>query len=108
MRLLLDEMFPTETARQLREEFDHDAMHVDDLGLRGTDDPEVAAVARAERRVVVTENVVDYAGERDLVLVFVLKRRLPAGGAQANALARLLHRWATANPRPYVGPHWPS
>jgi hypothetical protein len=28
---------------------------------------------------VVTENVADYAAERDLMLVFVLNRNLPAG-----------------------------
>jgi hypothetical protein len=41
------------------------------------------------------------------VLVFVLKRRLPAGGGQAAALAEVLDRWAHTNPDPYVGPHWP-
>lgn len=108
MKLLLDEMFPAEAARQLRDEFGHDAVHVDDLGLRGSDDQQVAAVARANNRAMVTENVIDYAGERDLVVVCVLKRNLPAGGAQAQALAKLLDRWAAANPRPYLGQHWPA
>ena len=108
MKLLLDEMFPAEAAHQLREQFGRDALHVDDLGLRGTDDAHVAAVARAEGRAVVTENVADYAAERDLVLVCVLKRNLPAGGAQAHALADLLDRWAGENPTPYLGQHWPT
>lgn len=105
---LLDEMFPPQAATLLRQSHDRDALHVADIGLGGASDAEVAAAARAEGRALVTENVSDFAGERDVVLVFVLKRRLPAGGAQAAALAALLDRWAGANPEPYVGVHWPS
>lgn len=108
MSLLIDEMFSVAVARQLRDDFGHDAVHVDEIGLGGAEDAEVAQVARAERRAVVTENIADYAGEQDLVLVCVLKRNLPAGGAQANALAQILDRWATDNPRPYLGQHWPT
>lgn len=106
-RFLLDEMFPPEAATLLRQSHDRDALHVAHVGLGGASDAEVAATARAEGRALVTENVSDFAGERDVVLVFVLKRRLPAGGAQAPALAALLDRWAGANPEPYVGAHWP-
>jgi predicted nuclease of predicted toxin-antitoxin system len=108
VRLLLDEMFPSDAARQLHHDFGHDAVHVDDLGLTGADDQQVAEVARAEGRAVVTENVADYAAERDLVLVCGLKRSLPARGAQASALAEHLDRWIRNNPRPYVGQHWPG
>jgi hypothetical protein len=108
VRFLLDEMLPRATAALLRDAFDHDAWHVGEVGLSGTDDAVVATVARSERRVVVTENVSDYAAETDLVLVCVLKRKLPSGGAQARALAELLDRWATDNADPYVGQHWPT
>ena len=108
MNLLLDEMFPSDAARQLRDAFGHDAVHVDDLGMGGVDDRQVAAVARADGRAVVTENIADYAGEQDLVLVCVLKRTLLSGGAQTSALAKLLERWVTENPHPYVGHHWPG
>lgn len=108
MRFLLDEMFPPAAAEHLRDEFGHDALHVVEAGLSGTADTEVAAAARAERRAVVTENVADFAAEQDLVLVCLLKRTLPAGGAQARALAVVLDGWARANPRPYLGQHWPS
>lgn len=107
MRLLIDETFPGAAARQLREDLGHDAVHLWDVGLRGAEDSAVAAVARAEERAMVTENVADFAGEQDLILVCVLKRNLPAGGAQAAAFADLLDRWARANPRPYIGQHWP-
>jgi len=108
VRFLLDEMFPAEAAQTLRDEFDHDAVHVGEVGLAGVADAEVGITARAEKRVVVTENVADFAAEPDLVLVCILKRNLPSGGAQAHALAALLDRWATDNPRPYVGQHWPT
>ena len=107
-RFLLDEMFPPSAAQMLREQSEHDAMHVSEAGLRGAEDAAVAALARAQGSVLVTENVADFAAERDVVLVFVLKRSLPAGGGQAKGLAVLLDRWAAANPDPYVGHHWPT
>jgi hypothetical protein len=107
-RFLLDEMFPPSAARILCEQYGHDATHVSEAGLRGADDPAVAALARTQAAAVVTENVADFAAERDIVLVFVLKRNLPAGGGQAKALAVLLDRWAAANPDPYIGHHWPA
>jgi hypothetical protein len=54
----------------------------------------------------VTENVKDFAAQQDLAVVCVLKSRLPASG-MAEHLARLLDKWATANPHPYLGLHWP-
>ena len=105
---LVDEMFPVAAAEILRTKYGGDAVHVTEIGLRGADDAQVAAAARAEGRAVVTENVADFAAERDLVLVFVLKRNLPAGGAQAAALARILDRWDKDHPDPYLGHHWPA
>jgi hypothetical protein len=104
---LVDEMFPPTAAVLLREKYGHDAVHVSEAGLQAADDAQVAAVARAEGRAVVTENVADFAAERDVVLVFVLKKNLPAGGGQAAALAAALDRWAHDHPDPYLGPHWP-
>jgi hypothetical protein len=101
-------MFPAATAELLRTRHARDAVHVTEVGLRGADDAQAAATARAQGRAVVTENVADYAAERDLVLVFVLKKNLPAGGTQAAALARILDRWAKDHPDPYLGHHWPA
>jgi hypothetical protein len=42
------------------------------------------------------------------LLVFVLKKNLPAGGGQAVALARILDRWDRDHPDPYLGHHWPA
>jgi hypothetical protein len=105
---LIDEMFPIAAAVLLRDTYGHDAVHVAEAGLRAAEDAHVTAVARAEGRAVVTENVADFAAERDVVMVFVLKKNLPAGGGQAAALAKILDRWAQEHPDPYVGPHWPS
>lgn len=104
---LIDEMFSVAVALLLRETYSHDAVHVAEIGLRAADDAQVAAAARAQGRAVVTENVADFAAERDVVLVFVLKKNLPAGGGQAAALAKSLDDWAQAHPEPYLGPHWP-
>lgn len=105
---LIDEMFPTAAAELLRTSYGHDAVHVAEVGLRAADDTLAAAAARAEGRAVVTENVVDFAAERDLVLVFVLKKNLPSGGGQAAALAKILDRWQKDYPDPYLGHHWPT
>jgi len=105
---LIDEMFPSAAAEILRTKYGHDAVQVGEVGLRAADDTQVAATARAEGRAVVTENVADFAAERELVLVFILKKNLPAGGGQAAALARILDRWAEDHPDPYLGHHWPA
>lgn len=105
---LIDEMFPLATSVLLRNDYRHDAVHVGEVGLLATEDAQVAATARAQGRAVVTENVADYSAERDVVLIFVLKKNLPAGGALAPALAKILDRWARANPDPYIGAHWPA
>ena len=105
---LIGEMFPIAAAALLRDTYGHDAVHVAEAGLRAAEDAHVAAAARREGRAVVTENVVDFASERDVVLVFVLKKSLPPGGGQAAALAKVLDRWAQDHPDPYLGPHWPS
>ena len=105
---LIDEMFPAAATEILRTKYGHDAVQVGEVGLRAADDTQVAAAARAEGRAVVTENVADFAAERDLVLVFVPKKNLPAGGGQAAALARILDRWDRDHPGPYLGHHWPA
>jgi hypothetical protein len=105
---LIDEMFPAAAAEILRTKYGHDAVQVSEVGLRAADDTQVAPAARAEGRAVVTENVADFAAERDLILVFVLKKNLPAGSGQAAAMARIVDRWGRDHPDPYLGHHWPT
>ena len=105
---LLEEMFPTGTAMMLRETYGHDAVHVAESSLRGVEGAQVAATARAEGRAVVTGNVADFAAERGIVLLYVVKKNLPAGGGQATALAKIPDRWIQDHPEPYLGHHWPQ
>ena len=105
MRFLVDEMFPPHTCHRLAER-GHDAVHGRDRGVDARPDPEVAAVAAAERRVLVTENVKDFAHVEGVVIVCVLKARLRSHQMDQH-LAALLDAWAKANPKPYVGLHWP-
>jgi Domain of unknown function (DUF5615) len=105
---LIDEMFPAATAVWLRDKYGQDAVHVTEIGLRGAPDARVAAAARTEGRAIVTENVADFCAEREVTVLFVLKRNLPSGGAQAAALAAVLDRWGQEHPDPYLGPHWPQ
>lgn len=105
MRFLVDEMFPPATCGHLTEH-GHDAVHVRDRGLDGRPDDEVAALARAEDRVLVTENVKDFGPRPGLTVVCVLKSRLPASG-MASHLSTVLATWASRDEHPYVGLHWP-
>ena len=86
MRLLLDEMWPPDVARQLRLR-GHDAIAVAERPeLRGKPDDVVFATAQAEERAVVTENVADYlplaaarirAGQGHFGLILTSNRRFP-------------------------------
>ena len=80
MKLLLDEMYPRRLAEQLRAD-GHDVVAVVELAeLVGGSDAEVTRFARESGRVVVTENVIDYArldvGEH-AGLLLVTARRWP-------------------------------
>lgn len=60
MRLLLDEMLSSAIARELRER-GYDVLAIaDHPGWVALSDPEVMALARTERRAVVTNNLRDY------------------------------------------------
>jgi len=106
MRFLIDEMFPPATCQPLKE-CGHDAVHVRHRGVDARPDPEVAAVAAREDRVLVTENIKDFVSEQGLVIVCVLKSRLRQKG-MAGHLAVTLDAWAQAHPDPYLGLHWPK
>jgi len=106
LRFLIDEMFPPASCADLRER-GHDTVHVRDCGLDASSDRAVATAAAEQRRVLVTENVKDFAHVRDLVILCVLKARLRGGGL-SRRLAELIDDWARGNPEPYVGLHWPA
>jgi hypothetical protein len=93
----------------------HDAVSVVDVELSGAEDGAVFDFAVAKKRIVVTENVADYATvleqrqreDEPCVPVFVRKAAFPTRGALASHLAKHLARWAEENPEPYEGFHWP-
>jgi hypothetical protein len=108
-------MLPSATAGELVA-LGHDAVAIRASGLTGASDSEVYAVAVAENRMIVTENFADFVrileqchsrGDACAPVVFVCKRDFARGGGLAARLARHLDRWATANPDPYPGVHWP-
>jgi len=116
VRWLIDEMLPPAIADLLTER-GHDAVWVDAGGPRGARDRDILERAVAERRCVVTENLADFAalfderssrGDTCVPVVFVRKSGFGrGGGGLATRIATHLHRWAEANPEPYVGLHWP-
>ncbi|MGY1709070.1 DUF5615 family PIN-like protein [Geodermatophilus sp. SYSU D00758] len=95
-RLLLDEMYPRRLAEQLRAE-GYDVVAVVELpDLIGRQDAEVARQARESRRVVVTENVVDYAPlgpDEHAGLLLVNARRRPRTPAGLPRLSAALAAW---------------
>jgi predicted nuclease of predicted toxin-antitoxin system len=114
VRWLIDEMLPPDTAHELNRR-GHDAISVAGLGLAGESDPVVFDRAVAEGRIVVTENIADFAtlverrlgnDEPVVPVVFVRKADLPPRGGLPHHLAERLHRWGQAYPDPYLGPHW--
>jgi hypothetical protein len=60
VRYLLDEMYPRAAAVALRDNC-IDAVAIKELEIAAADDPTVLSWARDHRRVVVTENVPDFA-----------------------------------------------
>ena len=98
-------MFPPATCQRLAEQ-GHDAVHVRDRGVDACPDPEVATLAARENRVLVTENVKDFARAEGIVIVCVLKARLRIRG-MGEQFAAVLDAWADANRDPYRGVHWP-
>lgn len=100
MKLLLDEMYPSLIARELRAR-GHDVVSVHESPGSGTSDEQVLDYARTEERALVTENVRDYrplaeallvAGDHHAGLVFTTEKRWPRSdpGALITALDGLL------------------
>ena len=100
MKLLLDEMYPSLIARELRAR-GHDVASVHEVPGSGTSDERVLDHARSEGRALVTENVRDYrplaeallaADDSHAGLVFTTEKRWPRSdsGALITALDQLL------------------
>lgn len=110
MRLLLDEMYAPVVAEQLRAR-GHDVVSVHDPDYRrleGAPDEEVFALALAEERALVTENVPDFRrleadaiarGDAHPTLVFTSNRQFPRGEpGTTGRLVEALHLTITEHP----------
>jgi hypothetical protein len=107
VRLLLDEHFSPEIARQLRHR-GHDVVAARERAeLHALSDRELLDVATAERRAIVTENVVDFielhrsavaSGMDHYGLVFTSPRRFPRTRRAIGRLVRALDTLCGARP----------
>ncbi len=105
MRLLLDEHYSTEIARQLRDRFRHDVVAVKERpDLEGLTDDRLLERSIAENRALVTENVLDFmllhheylrSGRNHNGLIFASARRFKRSRAGIGALVRALHSFLT-------------
>lgn len=116
--MLLDEMWSSEIAVQLRQR-GHDVVAVGErLELRGKSDPVIFAMAQAEERAVVTENAIDYRplaaalvsqGRSHAGLILTSNRRFPRHDARtAGRLTKALHELLTSDLNLSNSEHWLS
>lgn len=101
MRFLLDEMLSPDISEWLRQG-GHDAVSVLEIGLAATEDAIICDRARADARVMVTENFADYAPQRDLTLLFIRRSQFSSPAVTSAAIIR----WSEEHPAPYPGVHW--
>ena len=107
MRLLLDEHYSNQIARQLRAR-GHDVVAVSERSWRGEDDEALLEIAVGERRALMTNNVRDFvaiarrwseSGEEHYGLLFTSDASMPRDsrslGRYVRLLAALLERHPT-------------
>jgi predicted nuclease of predicted toxin-antitoxin system len=115
LRLLMDEHFSPEIARQLRTR-DHDVVAARArVELHGLGDRELLALTTSERRALVTENVADFAelhrqsvvrGDPHAGLVFTSPRRFPRTRRSIGRLVQALDRLVADGPPGLDGQTW--
>lgn len=107
MKLLLDEHFSPEIARQLRTAGHNVEGAREHAELHGLGDGELLAAATGQRRAVVTENVVDFvelhrsamtSGDEHFGIIFTSPRRFPRTRRAIGRLVRALDAFCLAHP----------
>ena len=103
MKLLLDEHYSTEIARQLRDRFGHDVVAVKERpDLVGMTGDSLFDRCLAEDRAILTENVPDFillhdrclrSGRKHNGLIFTSPRRFPRSRAGVGVTVRALHEF---------------
>jgi hypothetical protein len=97
-------MLPPQTAALL-ESAGHDATTPAGLGAHNLSDEVLVQLAAAERRVIVTENAVDFAAVTTCAVLLVRKAWWPAN-TLSTRLATAVGGWTTQNPAPGAWAHW--
>ncbi len=115
LRLLLDEHFSPQIARQLRGR-GHDIVAARErTDLHGLPDHQLLAVATDERRAIVTENVADFAelhrqsvlgGEPHAGIIFTSPRGFPRTRRGIGRLVRALESLVMEGPPDLAGQTW--
>lgn len=108
MKLLLDEMISPRVARELRDQgVDAQAIKSDRPDLETIADREIVRRMAAEKRAVVTNDVLDFqpihnltltAGEEHYGMVFTSDATMPRNKASIPLWVKTLKELATANP----------
>jgi predicted nuclease of predicted toxin-antitoxin system len=106
VRLLLDEMLDPEIAKQLRRR-GHDVEAIAGSENAGVSDRDVIALAAAQRRALVTNNVRDFmpihaailrSGESHAGMVFTDDRSMPRGRHTVGLFTKTLDRFLSEHP----------
>ena len=107
MRVLLDEHFSPEIARQLRDR-GHDAVAAREaVGAPGVSDRDLRTLATSQRRAIVTENVADFVELHRLAIVtstshfgivFTSARQLPRTRRGIGRMVRALDALLASHP----------
>ena len=108
MRLLLDEHCSKEIARQLRKERGHDVFSAKERDeLVGLGDAQLFELMASERRVIVTENVADFAllvrqaagaGREHAGVVFTSSKSFPRAKATIGLFVEALEQLLRSEP----------
>jgi predicted nuclease of predicted toxin-antitoxin system len=115
LRLLLDEHFSPEIARQLRRRGNDVVAARERTELHGSSDRELLAAATEDRRAVVTENVADFVelhrqsglrGEPHAGIVFTSPRGFPRTRRGIGKLVRALEALLADRARELDGQTW--
>jgi hypothetical protein len=104
LRFLIDGMLPHQVANQLND-LGHDAISPVSLGLPTMLDAGLIEIATSDRRVIVTENIKDFAAVTSCTVLLVRKYWWP-NEALAARIVGAVDRWANANPEPAFWARW--
>ncbi len=104
MRFLVDAMLPPQVADELAA-LGHDACTPVQLGAHNLSDDVLVQIASAERRVIVTENAIDFAHVTTCPVLLVRKAWWPRTRLVVR-LSAAVDAWAARNPEPGDWAHW--